>query len=212
MTLGGRLYHLRSGLARLNVEASGIRLIAVGLLVGLASLLILEPTAHRNTDTTTERVARIAPVGEVRVAANAPSAVAVGVRMPSIGRLARQRTVRVPWGEVRAAVDGELVAATPTDSIDWLDADEALALGLATELGTPGGIAAVSTPNCGRGLSVLRPVRPSPTGRNRVETRGLPALRRLDIEPSTAPGSSDDGVAGSAAAGGRAHPGRPARG
>ncbi len=47
----------------------------------------------------------------------------------------------------QAQAVAERAAATPNDSIDWLDADEALALGLATELGTPGGIAAVSTPD-----------------------------------------------------------------
>jgi hypothetical protein len=84
--LGGRLHRLRTGLAQLDVEATSIRLVAVGLVLGLASLLILEPAAHRNTDTTTERVARIAPVGDVRVAANAAQATgALGTPAPAAG-------------------------------------------------------------------------------------------------------------------------------
>jgi hypothetical protein len=47
----------------------------------------------------------------------------------------------------QAQTVAERAAATPADTIDWLDADAALALGLATELGTPGGIAAMSAPN-----------------------------------------------------------------
>lgn len=84
--LGGRLQSLRTGLAQLDVEATSIRLVAVGLVFGLASVLLLEPAAHRNTDTTTERVARIAPVGDVRVAANAaPATSAVGAPSPTAG-------------------------------------------------------------------------------------------------------------------------------
>ncbi|WP_296899165.1 hypothetical protein [Thiohalocapsa sp.] len=77
------LHSLRSGLVQLDFEATSIQLVAVGLLVGMASLLILEPAAHRNTDTTTERVARISPVGEVRIAANEAPAAPGGVATQS---------------------------------------------------------------------------------------------------------------------------------
>jgi hypothetical protein len=77
------LHSLRTRLARLDFEATSIQLVAVGLLVGTASLLILEPAAHRNTDTTTERVARISPVGEVRIAANDTPAAPGGVATQS---------------------------------------------------------------------------------------------------------------------------------
>ncbi|WP_295882206.1 hypothetical protein [uncultured Thiohalocapsa sp.] len=71
--IGERLHRLRASLAQLDLEATGVRLVAAAVVIGFASLLLLEPAAHRNTDTTTERVARIAPVGAVRVAASAPA-------------------------------------------------------------------------------------------------------------------------------------------
>lgn len=80
----GRLERLRTAMAQLDFEATSIRLVAVCLAIGIASLLIPGPGAHRNTDTTTERVARITPVGEVRVAANDGAATgAIGA--PSAG-------------------------------------------------------------------------------------------------------------------------------
>jgi hypothetical protein len=77
------LQSLRTCLAGLDFEATSIQLVAAALLIGTASLLIVEPAAHRNTDTTTERVARISPVGEVRIAANDAPAAPGGVATQS---------------------------------------------------------------------------------------------------------------------------------
>lgn len=63
------------------------------------------------------------------------------------GAVVRQTGYLLGLDIPQAQTVAERAAATPADTIHWLDAHEALALGLATELGTPGGIAAVSAPN-----------------------------------------------------------------
>ncbi|WP_295539834.1 hypothetical protein [uncultured Thiohalocapsa sp.] len=72
--LGAVLSSLREVLARLDIGTVGVRLVAAGLVIGVASLVLFEPAAHRNTDTTAERIARLSPVGEVRIATHAPTA------------------------------------------------------------------------------------------------------------------------------------------
>jgi hypothetical protein len=72
-TLGKRALGRRDAALPLDYEAMAIRAVTAALLIGAASLLFLNPAAHRNSDTTTERVARITPVGSVTVAAATPA-------------------------------------------------------------------------------------------------------------------------------------------
>jgi hypothetical protein len=57
------------------------------------------------------------------------------------GAVARQTSYLRGLGVGQARAVAERAAATPPETIDWLGAEEAIALGLATEIGTPGGIA-----------------------------------------------------------------------
>jgi hypothetical protein len=59
------------------------------------------------------------------------------------GAIARQAGYLRGLGIAEARRLAERAAAAPPGSVDWLDAQDAIALGLATELGTPGGIAAL---------------------------------------------------------------------
>lgn len=68
-SVGTRALHLRERLARVDAGATAVKAVAAGLVIGTASLLVIDADAHRNTDTRAEVVARIAPVGSVTVAA-----------------------------------------------------------------------------------------------------------------------------------------------
>ncbi len=57
------------------------------------------------------------------------------------GAIARQTGYLLGLGIQQAPLLAERAAATADGSVAWLSADDAIALGLATELGTPGGIA-----------------------------------------------------------------------
>jgi hypothetical protein len=59
------------------------------------------------------------------------------------GAVVRQAGYLRGLGIAGAQALAERAAATPPQAVDWLGAEEAIALGLATELGTPGGIAAL---------------------------------------------------------------------
>lgn len=56
------------------------------------------------------------------------------------GAVVRQTGYLLGLGIPQAETIAERAAAAPPERIDWLDANEALVLGLATELGTPGGL------------------------------------------------------------------------
>jgi hypothetical protein len=62
------------------------------------------------------------------------------------GAVARQTGYLLGLGIQQAEAVAERAAATAPDRVDWFTADEAVTLGLATELGTPGGVAAISAP------------------------------------------------------------------
>jgi hypothetical protein len=72
-SVGTRALHLRERLARIDAGATAVKAVAAGLVIGTASLLVVDADGHRNTDTRAEVVARIAPVGSVTVAAASPS-------------------------------------------------------------------------------------------------------------------------------------------
>jgi hypothetical protein len=62
------------------------------------------------------------------------------------GAVVRQTGYLLGLGIQQAEAVAERAAATAPDRVDWLSADEAITLGLATEFGTPGGVAAISAP------------------------------------------------------------------
>jgi hypothetical protein len=62
------------------------------------------------------------------------------------GAVVRQTGYLIGLGIRQAQAVAERAAAAPPDTVDWLDAEQALALDLATELGTPGNIAAAAAP------------------------------------------------------------------
>lgn len=62
------------------------------------------------------------------------------------GAIARQSGYLLGLGIEQAQAIAERAAAARPDGVDWLDAREAVALGIATALGTPGGIAALGAP------------------------------------------------------------------
>jgi hypothetical protein len=64
---GSPMLPLRS--PSLSMEKTAIGALATGLVLGVGALLLTDPAAHRNSDTTVERRARISPVGEVSVTA-----------------------------------------------------------------------------------------------------------------------------------------------
>jgi hypothetical protein len=73
-TLRGHVRSLRERAAGINTEKTLIRGVAAGLVIGTAALLATDTDSHRYTDTSAERVARIAPVGTVTLAAATPAA------------------------------------------------------------------------------------------------------------------------------------------
>lgn len=58
---------LADRLARVDVGALSVRLVATAMVFGVALLLLTDPAARAPADTTAERLARIAPVGVVMV-------------------------------------------------------------------------------------------------------------------------------------------------
>jgi hypothetical protein len=66
---GAHALQLRDRLSRIDPGTAAVRAVAAGMVIGTASLLVVDADAHRNTDTKAEIVARIAPVGSVTVAA-----------------------------------------------------------------------------------------------------------------------------------------------
>lgn len=75
--LPGQAGVLRDEIARrwsARAGAAPIRLVAAGLLLGASSLLVSDPRASRNSDTSIEIAARLAPVGTVNVAPGSPIA------------------------------------------------------------------------------------------------------------------------------------------
>jgi hypothetical protein len=75
--LGDSVLYVREKVAGLDPETTTIRAVSAFLVIGVASLLIIEPAATRNTDSRAERVARLAPVGSVTVAASTPAPQAI---------------------------------------------------------------------------------------------------------------------------------------
>jgi hypothetical protein len=73
-TLRGHVRSLRDRAAGINTEQTLIKGVAAGLVIGTATLLATDTEIHRYSDTSTERVARIAPVGTVTLAAADPAA------------------------------------------------------------------------------------------------------------------------------------------
>lgn len=58
---------LADRLARVDVGALSVRLVATAMVFGVALVLLTDPAGGLPTDTTAERLARIAPVGVVMV-------------------------------------------------------------------------------------------------------------------------------------------------
>lgn len=80
-TLREHLRALRERAAGINTEKTLIKGVAAGLVIGTAALLATDTESYRYTDTSAERVARIAPVGTVTLAAADPA----GPEIPAAG-------------------------------------------------------------------------------------------------------------------------------
>jgi hypothetical protein len=75
--LRGHLRSVRERAAGINPEKTLIKGVAAGLVIGTAALLATDAETYRYTDTSAERIARIAPVGTVTLAAADPAARAI---------------------------------------------------------------------------------------------------------------------------------------
>jgi hypothetical protein len=69
--LGQWALSFRDRVARLDVETAAVKTLLAGLVIGFASLLVMDHAPQRDTGTRAELLARIAPVGSVTLAADA---------------------------------------------------------------------------------------------------------------------------------------------
>jgi hypothetical protein len=68
-TLGERALSLRDRTSGLDVETMAVKTLLAALVIGFASLLVMDHSPQRDTGTRAELLARIAPVGSVTLTA-----------------------------------------------------------------------------------------------------------------------------------------------